>query len=54
MPKGVPVATVAIDNATNAGLHAISILAIADNDLLSRFHFFPHSLHFSLYLLTML
>lgn len=30
MPKGVPVATVAIDNASNAGLLAIRILALAD------------------------
>lgn len=30
MPKGVPVATVAIDNAYNAGLLAISILALND------------------------
>ncbi len=33
MPSGVPVATVAIGNAFNAGLLAIEILAIADNDL---------------------
>jgi 5-(carboxyamino)imidazole ribonucleotide mutase len=30
MPKGVPVATVAIDGAANAGLLAVRILAIAD------------------------
>ena len=30
MPKGVPVATVAIDNATNAALLALRILATAD------------------------
>lgn len=30
MPKGVPVATMAIDNATNAGLLAARILAISD------------------------
>ena len=30
MPKGVPVATVAIDNAYNAGLLAVSILAISN------------------------
>ncbi len=29
MPRGVPVATVAIDNATNAGLLAVSMLGIA-------------------------
>lgn len=30
MPKGVPVATMAIDNATNAGLLAARILAVSD------------------------
>ena len=30
MPKGVPVATVAIDNATNAAILAIQCLALAD------------------------
>ncbi len=30
MPRGVPVATVAIDNARNAGLLAIRILSLAD------------------------
>lgn len=33
MPKGVPVATVAIDNAANAGLLAVRILAIHDQRL---------------------
>ena len=33
MPKGIPVATVAIDNATNAGLLAAQILAISDPPL---------------------
>jgi 5-(carboxyamino)imidazole ribonucleotide mutase len=33
MPKGVPVATVAINNAHNAALLALSILALKDNDL---------------------
>lgn len=33
MPKGIPVATVAIGNAQNAGLLAISILAIFDSEL---------------------
>jgi len=36
MPKGVPVATVAIDGARNAGLLAARILAIADADLRER------------------
>ena len=33
MPRGMPVATVAIDNATNAGLLAIEILAVTDETL---------------------
>jgi 5-(carboxyamino)imidazole ribonucleotide mutase len=33
MPRGVPVATVAIDNATNAGLLAVRILSTADATL---------------------
>ncbi|XP_061348392.1 phosphoribosylaminoimidazole carboxylase, chloroplastic-like isoform X3 [Gastrolobium bilobum] len=36
MPKGVPVATIAIDNATNAGLLAVRMLGVANNDILSR------------------
>jgi len=36
MPRGVPVATVAIDNATNAGLLAARILATADEALADR------------------
>jgi 5-(carboxyamino)imidazole ribonucleotide mutase len=36
MPKGVPVATVAIDNATNAALLALRILAINNTELLMR------------------
>ncbi len=36
MPGGVPVATVAIGQARNAGLLAIQILATADADLLQR------------------
>lgn len=36
MPKGIPVATVAIDNAANAGLLALRILAIEDADLTSQ------------------
>jgi len=36
MPKGIPVATVAIDNATNAGLLALRILALEDKALLDR------------------
>ncbi len=36
MPKGVPVATVAIDNAYNAGILAISILANSDSSVRSK------------------
>lgn len=36
MPRGVPVATVAVDNATNAGLLAARILALSDSDLATR------------------
>jgi 5-(carboxyamino)imidazole ribonucleotide mutase len=36
MPAGVPVATVAIGNARNAGLLAVRILAVADADLQAR------------------
>lgn len=36
MPKGIPVATVAIDNATNAALLALRILAIDDEVLVSK------------------
>ncbi len=36
MPRGVPVATVAIDNGQNAGLLAAQILATADAGLAER------------------
>lgn len=36
MPAGVPVATVAIDNATNAGILAAQIIATGDDDLMDR------------------
>lgn len=35
MPKGVPVATVAIGNAANAGLLAVRVLAAQDSKLLA-------------------
>ena len=38
MPAGVPVATVAIDNATNAGILAAQILATSDESLRQRLH----------------
>jgi len=36
MPRGIPVATVAIGNATNAGLLAAHILALSDDALATR------------------
>lgn len=36
MPNGIPVATVAIDKAMNAGLLAVRILALADESLLQK------------------
>ncbi|XVE89944.1 hypothetical protein DITRI_Ditri20bG0036800 [Diplodiscus trichospermus] len=36
MPRGVPVATVAVNNATNAGLLAVRMLGIGDADLFAR------------------
>jgi 5-(carboxyamino)imidazole ribonucleotide mutase len=36
MPRGIPVATVAIGNATNAGLLAAAILALGDQALAAR------------------
>ena len=36
MPRGIPVATVAIDGAVNAALLAVEILAVTDDDLAGR------------------
>ncbi len=36
MPGGIPVATVAIGNAKNAGLLAVQMLAVYDSDLLNK------------------
>jgi 5-(carboxyamino)imidazole ribonucleotide mutase len=36
MPTGIPVATVAIDGAANAGYLAASILSLTDPDLVTR------------------
>ncbi len=36
MPKGIPVATVAVDNAYNAGLLAARILATSDSKLMKK------------------
>lgn len=44
MPAGVPVATVAIDNARNAGLLAVRILAASDEPLRERMLAFQASL----------
>ena len=38
MPSGVPVATVALDGAKNAGLLAIQMLALNDEDLSKKLH----------------
>ncbi len=44
MPAGIPVATVAIDNATNAGLLAAQMLAIQDDALRQRLHTYRSAL----------
>ncbi len=44
MPAGVPVATVAIAGARNAGLLAVRILATADRDLHDRMRAFQAEL----------
>jgi len=44
MPAGVPVATVAIDNATNAGLLAAQMLATSDDALRERLRRYKNSL----------
>jgi len=44
MPAGVPVATVGVGNARNAGLLAVRILGAADADLQSRIIAFQESL----------
>jgi 5-(carboxyamino)imidazole ribonucleotide mutase len=44
MPAGVPVATVAVGNARNAGLLAVRILAIGDDTLVKRMVEFQASL----------
>ncbi len=37
MPPGIPVATVGLDAAMNAGILAVQILATSDNDVLEKF-----------------
>jgi 5-(carboxyamino)imidazole ribonucleotide mutase len=44
MPAGIPVATVAIGNATNAGLLAVQILATSDENLLAQVQAYRSSL----------
>ncbi len=44
MPAGIPVATVAIDNARNAGLLAVRILATSDEDLRDKMTAFQNGL----------
>jgi 5-(carboxyamino)imidazole ribonucleotide mutase len=44
MPAGIPVATVAIGNATNAGLLAVQILATQDPKLSSQVQSYRQSL----------
>lgn len=44
MPSGVPVATVAIDGARNAGLLAAQILGVGDPEVRSRLHEFKDQL----------
>lgn len=44
MPAGIPVATVAIGNATNAGLLALQILATHDPELLAKVQQYRHNL----------
>ena len=45
MPAGVPVATVAVGGARNAGLLAVRILAASDADLRERMEEFQRDLH---------
>ena len=45
MPAGIPVATVAINGAQNAGLLAIQILSLFDKDLRVKMKNFRESLH---------
>ena len=45
MPAGIPVATVAINGAKNAGLLAIGILSLLDENLKKRLNLFRKNLH---------
>jgi len=44
MPRGVPVATVAVDGTANAGVLAVQILAVADADLRKKLHEYKQQL----------
>lgn len=44
MPAGVPVATVAVDGARNAGILAAQILAVADPELRAKIRAYKHDL----------
>ena len=44
MPPGIPVATVGIDGAQNAGILAVQMLSLADADLAKRLTNFKESL----------
>ena len=44
MPSGIPVATVAINGGTNAGILAAKILSVSDPELLSRLKAYSESL----------
>lgn len=44
MPSGIPVATVAIDGAKNAALLAAKILAVSDDELLSKLKSYTENL----------
>jgi 5-(carboxyamino)imidazole ribonucleotide mutase len=45
MPGGVPVATVALNNAKNAGLLAVQILSVANSDLREKLITYKNKLH---------
>ena len=44
MPSGIPVATVAIDGAQNAGILAAKILAVSNPELLAKIETYAESL----------
>ncbi len=44
MPQGIPVATVAVNGAYNAGLLAVQILALADDELMEKLNSYRQSL----------